>query len=208
MKIGTMGTGRMATTLGRLWAAQGHAVFFGSREAVRGEAVAADVGAGTQGGSLRDSAEFADVILLAVPWYAFVDVDRAAGDLMRDKVVIDIINPLKSSGSLALGHKWSAGEEIARTWPGANVVKAFNHIHWQLLEQPEFNGQKADAYYCSNDDQAKAVAAELAGALGFEPVDCGPIKHARYLEPLAVLWMQLAYTMHNGVDVAFKLLRR
>jgi NADPH-dependent F420 reductase len=208
MQIGILGTGRMATTLGRLWAERGHAVFFGSREAERGQAVAAEVGFGAQGGLLVDSAEFGDVILLAVPWYAFTDVERAVGDMVDGKVVIDCINPLKSSGSLALGHKWSAGEEIARTWHRAKVVKAFNHIYWELLSEPGFGAESADAYFCSNDDEAKAVAAQLASEIGFTPVDCGPIKHARYLEPLAVLWMQLAFTMHNGTDVAFKLLRR
>ena len=88
------------------------------------------------------------------------------------------------------------------------MVKVFNHIYWQLLEQPEFDGVQADAYYYSNDDQAKAVAAQLSAQSGFNPVDCGPIKHARYLEPLAVLWMQLAFTMHNGPEIAFKLLQQ
>ncbi|MCO5183234.1 MAG: NADPH-dependent F420 reductase [Anaerolineae bacterium] len=208
MRIGVLGTGRMGTTLGKLWAQNGHEIMFGSREAVRAQALAADIGEGTQGGSLKDSAEFGEVLLLSFPWYAFTDVERAVGNAVDGKIVFDCINPLKSSGSLALGHKWSAGEEIARTWHRAKVVKVFNHIYWQLLEQPEFDGVQADAYYCSNDDQAKAVAAQLSAEIGFNPVDCGPIKHARYLEPLAVLWMQLAFTMHNGPEIAFKLLRR
>jgi predicted dinucleotide-binding enzyme len=47
-----------------------------------------------------------------------------------------------------------------------------------------------------------------ATKLGFEPVDVGPLRNARNLEALAILWVHLATVGGKGRDVAFKLLRR
>ena len=44
--------------------------------------------------------------------------------------------------------------------------------------------------------------------LDFEPIDCGPLSMARYLEPLAMLWIKLAYSQGFGTDIAFRLLKR
>ena len=201
MKIGVIGTGRMGSTLGRLWAERGHQVCYGSRNV----AEVADV----LGGPVvtwAEAAEFAEVVVLAIPWYAFTDVERVIHPLVQSKVVVDCMNPLRSTGGLALGHKWSAGEEVAKTLHRAKVVKAFNHIYWTMLENPHFEEQSADLFYCSDDDSAKQVVAELANQLGFRPVDSGTIKASRLLEPLAALWIQLAFQQHNGTEFAFKLI--
>ena len=198
----------MGRALGKVWARQGHELFFGSREKARGEAVAREIGDGVRGGLVRDSAEFCDVALLAIPWYAFTDIERLVENALDGKVVIDCINPLRSTGSLALGHKWSAGEEIQKTLYRSHVVKAFNHLYASTLDNPTYQDESASAFYCSNHDQAQAVVIQLASEMGLEPVDAGPIKNARLLEPLAALWMQLAFVTHHGVDTAFKLIRR
>ena len=198
----------MGRALGKLWAQQGHDIYFGSREAARGVTVAGEIGQGVQGGSVRDSAEFCDVALLAIPWYAFTDIERAVETALDNKIVIDCINPLRSTGSLALGHKWSAGEEIQKTLHRSHVVKAFNHLYWSALDNPTYQGEAASLFYCSNYEDAKAVVIQLGSEMGFEPVDAGPIKNARLLEPLAALWMQLAFVTHQGIDTAFKLIRR
>ena len=61
--------------------------------------------------------------------------------------------------------------------------------------------------YCGDDAAAKAVARDLAAQLGFDPVDAGPLKQARSLEPLALLWVSLAIG-GMGTDIAFRLMRR
>ena len=68
-------------------------------------------------------------------------------------------------------------------------------------------GQNASAFFCGDDKNAKAVVAQLSQDIGFDPVDSGPLSNARLLEPLAVLWMQLAFSTH-GTEIAFKLLKR
>jgi hypothetical protein len=59
-----------------------------------------------------------------------------------------------------------------------------------------------------DDDEAKAVAIALAGELGFDAVDAGPLTAARDLEHLAALWIRLAYPLGHGPDIAFALVRR
>lgn len=207
LKIGIIGPGQVGTTLAKLWSQAGHRLFLGSREPEKAAVIASELGGDMQGGGIQWAAEQADVLLFSFPWYALVDIEREIGKC-AGKIIIDCINPITSSGSLALGHKRSAGEEIAQTFPLAKVVKAFNHIYLDHFSRPIFDGKPASAYFCSDHDQAKQIVIQLAQELGFEPVDIGPIKHARYLEPLALLWIQMAFHMGEGTDFTFKLLKR
>jgi predicted dinucleotide-binding enzyme len=59
-----------------------------------------------------------------------------------------------------------------------------------------------------DDTAAKQIVISLAADLGFDPVDTGPLAMCRYLEPLAMLWINLAYRQGLGPDIAFALLRR
>lgn len=204
MKISIIGTGRIGRTLAQQL--KQHDIFLGSRDASNGKKVAEEIG--VQGGSIVEAAQWCEVCVFAFPWYAFVDVEREVGDLLDGKIIIDPINPLRSTGSLAIGHKWSAGEEVAKRFHRSGVVKAFNHIYYSHFENPVFDGQAATALYCSNDDKAKAVAVQLASEMGFAPVDAGPIKNARLLEPFAVLWMQLAFITQHDIEIAFRLIGR
>lgn len=207
MKIAIIGTEAVGKMLGHKWSQAGHDVMFGSQEVATALSIAAEIPT-TTGGTITDAAAFCDVALLAFPWYAFTDIERIIDGQLDDKVVIDCINPLKSSGSLAIGHKWSAGEEIARTWHRSKVVKAFNHLHINTFENPCYDGKKATAFYCSNEDKAKEVIVQLATDLGVDPVDAGPIKNARLLEPLGALSIQLAFKLHHHSDLAFLLVDR
>ena len=207
LTIAIIGPGQIGVTLATLWAKSGHQLILASREPAKAALIAQELGHNMQGMGIADAAEEADVLLFSFPWYALVDIQREIGKC-EGKIIIDCINPITSSGSLALGHKRSAGEEIAQTFPLAKVVKAFNHIYIDHFNNPVFDGKRASAYYCSNSDEAKKVAAQLATEMGFDPVDIGPIKHARYLEPLALLWIQLAFHRGKGTEFTFKLIER
>lgn len=207
MKIGIIGTGRMGKVLGRALSQKGHSICFGSRDAATGARVSAEIGRNTTGGDMLMAVASAETIIWAVPWYAATDVIRAIGEQMAGKILIDPINPLRSTGSLAIGHKTSAAEWLQGEMPRAKVVKAFNHIYWENVTRPSINNQAVSLFYCSNYDDAKHVAHQLASDIGFAPVDAGPLKNARLLEPLAVLWLQLAFNMHLGTDMGFHLLQ-
>jgi predicted dinucleotide-binding enzyme len=98
---------------------------------------------------------------------------------------------------------------MVATWaPGARVVKVFNTTGANNMANPDFGGIAATMFYCGDDAEAKAAAARLAADLGFDPVDAGNLEQARLLEPLALLWIRLAYVQKQGREIAFKLLRR
>jgi hypothetical protein len=203
MRIGIIGAGNVGGTLGRRWAGAGHEVVFGTR---RPERVETPPGARADG--VREAAEHGEVVVLATPWDGVRDALAAAGDL-TGKVLFDCTNPLAADLSgLAIGHTTSAGEQVAALAPGARVVKIFNSTGAGNMADPLYGEQAATMFYCGDDGEAKGTAARLAADLGFEPVDAGPLRNARLLEPLAMLWISLAYVQGLGPGIAFKLLRR
>lgn len=145
----------------------------------------------------------AEVILLATPWDAVEDALRAAGPL-AGKVLLDATNPLKPQlAGLTHGRDTSGAEHVAMLAPGAKVVKVFNTIGAQHLS----DGKGVTMFLCGDDSDARKAAAQLAQDVGFEPMDVGSLKEARLLEPLALLWITLAYRRGLGHSFALSILR-
>ncbi|MBL8056869.1 MAG: hypothetical protein JNK29_09240 [Anaerolineales bacterium] len=133
---------------------------------------------------------------------------RAAGADLAGRVLVDATNPLAPGLQLALGHTTSGAEQVAAWAPGARVVKAFNTPGVENMADPHYAGQAATMLICGDDASAKAVVAGLAEALGFDVADLGGLPQARLLEPLALIWIQLAIGQKQGRGIAFRLLRR
>lgn len=209
MKIAILGAGSVGSTLGRSWAAKGHEVVFGARDpkSPRVQDAVKAAGKKAHAASLKDAAAAAEVVVVATPYDAAQDALRAAGAL-AGKVVIDATNPLKPDLSgLAIGHTTSAAETISGWAKGAKVVKCFNTIGAEHMGNPKVAGQSATMFLCGDDASAKKTAERLAQELGFEPIDAGPLRQARLLESLAMLWISLAHQQGLGTGIAFKLLR-
>jgi predicted dinucleotide-binding enzyme/predicted ester cyclase len=207
MKIGIVGSGKMGAGLGRLWAHEGHQVMFSySRRPEKLEDLVQEIGSHAQSGTPREAVRFADVVLLAVPWAAIGDAVVAAGPL-EGKIVLTCVNPLGPLG-LEVGLMSSAAEEIAKLAPGAIVIEAFNTIFAGILHsRPHLSANNTPTvFYCGDDRDAKAKTAELIGDAGLHPVDAGPLQNARYIEPLAMLMMELGYSQRLGTDIAMRLM--
>jgi predicted dinucleotide-binding enzyme len=58
--------------------------------------------------------------------------------------------------------------------------------------------------YCGDHPDAKEIAATLIRDAGFDPVDAGPLRIARYMEPFALLMGQLAYEGDRGPELAYR----
>ncbi|NIM50921.1 MAG: NAD(P)-binding domain-containing protein [Gemmatimonadales bacterium] len=114
----------------------------------------------------------------------------------------------RDPGSSKVKDLLAAAEEIAGWAKGARVVKAFNTLGAQNFLNPRFGGQVANMFICGDDVAAKSTVGKLVEELGFDLVDAGPLTSARLLEPLAMLWIRLAYAEGLGPEIAFKLLRR
>lgn len=191
MKITLIGTGRMSSTLGRLWASHGHDLAVGSRDAARAAETAREIGAATSG-SYAEALGFGEVVFLGVPWKVAEETVRMLGDF-QGRILIDPTNPVTPEADTPLTGPdgESAAERLAAVAPGAFVVKAFNTIHYANLERPVIADRQIATFLAGDDRYAKDAVALLVREVGFDPVDCGTLVRARLLEPLALLWMQL-----------------
>ena len=211
MKIGVIGSGNVGGALGKLWAAKGHDVAFGVRNPQDADvqSLLKDAGGKARAVSVQEAAASASVVVLAVPWPAVEAALKSAGNL-EGKILVDCTNPLAPDFSgLVIGTSTSAGEQVARLAKGAKVVKAFNTIGAPNFAHPQFGSERATMFICGDDSSAKQKVAQLAEDLGFEVVDAGPLTASRLLEPLAMLWIHLAFKQGLGPNGhAFKLLRR
>lgn len=210
MNIGILGAGNVGATLGKRWAASGQTVRFGVRDASKTsvvEAVAA-CGAGTSAVGVVEAAAFGEVIVLATPWEGVRDALRAAGP-MSGKVLIDCTNPLLPGlAGLEVGHTASGGETVAALVPEARVVKCFNTTGAGNMERPTYSDARTVMFLAGDDPSAKSIVLRLGEEIGFDMIDAGPLAASRLLEPLAMLWISLAYQRGLGRDFAFRLVRR
>ncbi len=108
---------------------------------------------------------------------------------------------------LVVAHTSSGAEVLARKVPKARVVSAFNTVPSEVLFgvfETRRKGQKPGLVYCGDDSRSKAIAARLIRDAGFDPVDAGPLRIARYTEPFALLVAQLAYEGKGGPELAYR----
>lgn len=206
MRIGTLGAGLMAEALAGRWAQQGHEVMVGARDVARAEVLARKIGA--RAGSLREVAEFGDVLLFAVPWQAVESTLAAAGasdGALAGKVLIDCTNPVEGERfTLITGEGHSIAEQIQGA-TDARVVKAFNLSQvsvWEtvtptLLIPSRFDGRPLAVPFAGDDQEANDVARLLIASLEREPVEVGPLHRARHLEAIAATVISL---LHGGRD--------
>lgn len=209
MKIGVIGAGNMGSSLGKFWAQNGHQLMFSySRDAAKLQKVAEAIGSNATIGTPTEAVQFADVVLLSVPYGAIQDALQAAGSL-DGKILFSCVNALLPDMSgMAIGTTTSAAEEIAKLAPGARVVEALP-LFAEVLNSPSqrFDDQIATIFYTGDDEAAKQVVADLLGEIDVEVVDAGGLKNSRFVEPAMMLLIQLAYAQNMG-QVGFKLLKR
>ena len=205
MNITIVGSGNVGRALGEAWKRAGHHITYAARDPASTKAVELKT-AGFAVVALN-AAQNADVIVLAIPWDG-VEATIAALGPLPGKVLVDATNPLTPGLKLALGFSDSAGETVARLSPRARVVKAFNTTGAGNMANSLYPGAKIMMPVASGDAEGKKIVMSLASDLGFEPVDAGPLAMSRHLEPLAMLWIKLAYAQGLGMNFGFSILRR
>jgi predicted dinucleotide-binding enzyme len=212
MRIGILGSGLMGAKLGTIFARAGHDVVFSyARHRDKLERTAREAGNHARAGTPAEAAHGADVLLLAVHWLRVDDVLKEAGEL-PGKVIVTCGLPTNAEDTeLVVGRTSSGAEELAKKVPKARVVSAFTTVPSEVLfdvfEARAKPDRHASLVYCGDDAEAKATAAGLIRDVGFEPVDAGPLRIARYTEPFALLMGQLAYEGGRGPEVAYRFVR-
>src|SRR5919199_4895558 len=208
MRIGILGSGLMGVKLGTIFARAGHEVVFSyARSEEKLKRLARQAKGKARHGTPREAAEEADALLLAVHWSRMDDVLNQAGDL-SGKVVVSCSLPMNDDDSaLVTAHTSSGAEELAKRIPTAHFVSAFNTVPSEVLFDVYAAKRKAvrpSLVYCGDDRKGKKVATALIRDVGFEPVDAGPLRIARYTEPFALLVAQLAYEGKGGPELAYR----
>ncbi len=190
-KIGIIGNGNVGSALER-----------GLKRAKR------DVRAvGNDTNAIRSTAEWADTIVLAVPFGALDELARTLGSLADGKTIVDVTNALTDDMKLAVGFETSGAEELQKKLPRARVVKGFNTQFAQHMDSGRLGEQRLTVFIAADDAEAKRDAIELANAIGFDAVDAGPLATARLLEPLGYLNIQLGYVLGLGTQIGLRLVR-
>jgi 8-hydroxy-5-deazaflavin:NADPH oxidoreductase len=214
-KVGIIGSGDVGQALGTGFASRGVKVMIGTREpgSAKLGAWKQKAGAAAQTGSFAEATAFGELVVLATAWSGTkAALDLAGGPrVFAGKVLIDATNPLAFSPgklpTLAVGHTDSGGEQVQRWLPDAKVVKGYNTVGHAHMVDPRFPGGPPDMPLCGNDAEAKVTVAAVCESFGWQSFDLGGIEAARYLEPLAIVWVH--YGLRTGTwNHAFKLLRK
>ena len=189
--IAIIGTGEVAAALGPEFTAQGHDIVYGSRSPDRDTVreLVARTGGNASATTQADAVDGADIVVLAVPWYAVEEVVANIGDL-SGKIVIDPTNPrmVGEDGLRDYAVDPSNAEWIQRWAPQSRVVKAFNTMGWETMVDPDSTGGPVTVPIVGDDPEAKAVVAGLIEGMGLEPVDLGPVRYAHVVEGMYIVW--------------------
>src|SRR4051812_22601839 len=208
MRIGILGSGLMGGKLGTIFARAGHQVVFSyARSEQKLKKLARDAKRRARAGTPREAAQDADAVLLAVHWSRMDDVLEQADDL-TGKVVVSCSQPMnKDDTALVVAHTSSGAEELAKRLPQSHFVSAFNTVPSEVLFDvygAKRRRSRPSLVYCGDDRKAKNVAEKLIRDAGFDPVDAGPLRIARYTEPFALLIAQLAYEGKRGAELSYQ----
>ena len=210
MRVGVVGSGLMGAKLGTLFARAGHEVVFSyARSEQKLSELAREAGAKARHGTVREAAQEADAVLLAVHWSRLDDVLSQTGDL-SGKVIVTCSLPMNDELGVVVAHSSSGAEMLAKRLPKAKVVSAFNTVPSEVLFavfEARRKLTRPSLVYCGDDSRSKRLAAGLIRDVGFDPVDAGPLRIARHTEPFALLVAQLAYEGQDGPELAYRFQR-
>jgi 8-hydroxy-5-deazaflavin:NADPH oxidoreductase len=208
MRIGILGSGLMGSKLGTLFARAGHDVVFSyARSEQKLKRLAREAKGNARAGTPADAVRDADALLLAVHWSRVDDVLQQAGGL-SGKILLTCSLPMNAPDTeLVISHTSSGAEELAKKARRAKVVSAFGTVPSEVffgVFDARRRKNRPSLVYCGDDKGAKRVAATLIRDIGFDPVDAGTLRVARYLEPFALLMAEVAYEGKGGPEVAYR----
>lgn len=206
MNILIIGTGNMGRGIATRALAGKNTVTLHDEEGAKAQALATELGASVAG-DVRDAIAASDIVVIATPYAASLEVARRLGHSLGNKIVVDISNPLNESYSdLVTAPDTSAAEEIRKLLPpSVKLVKAFNTTFAGTLAAGKVAGQQLDVFLAGDDDAAKATVAEFVKAGGMNAIDTGALERARQLEALGFLGIQLQFRLNTGFATAWKL---
>lgn len=208
MAISIIGAGNVGMALAKAIIAKGEKVVFGVPDPAKYREVVSRMGAAASIGPTDVAIAAGEIVILAVPFAAAMNIARSIPD-WQAKILVDATNPLAPGlAGLTVGTTTSGAEEIAEAASGARVVKAFNTTGAENMADSRYPGGSVFMPVCGDDAEARSRIVALATLIGFDSVDCGDLSVARYLEPFAMTWIHMAIKLGYGRRFAFARLQR
>ncbi len=212
-KVGILGSGIVAQTLGNGFIKHGYEVMLSSRDTSKLHEWKKNGGKHAQVGSLQEAAKFGDIIVLAVLGRAAAEaIEEAGPQHLNGKTIIDTTNPISEEmpeiGVLKFftDLNESLMEQLQERFPEMHFVKAFNSIGNAHMVNANFKEGKPSMFICGNNDLARSDVKTIVEQFGFEAEDMGKAEASRAIEPLCMLWCIPGF-LRNQWSHAFKLLK-
>jgi len=192
VKIGIIGKGNVGLAIGKGLSSKGHEIRFGHRDPKE---------------PVAEAAKWGEVVVMAVPFKAVPDVIKEINSIVDEKPLLDVTNALDENGELAVGFSTSAAEELQKKLPKAYVIKAFNTVFAQNQSTGKIGNEQLTLFVAGDNQKAKQTIMDLGKDMGFDVVDAGQLRTSRYLEPMAMLLMGLAFNLKMGTAIGYKLVK-
>ena len=211
-RIGIIGSGIVAKTLGAGFLKHGYSVMLGTRQPEKLFEWQKEKGTNAKIGSFKEVGEFGELLVLAVKGTAAkAALDLIGSEILEDKTIMDATNPIADqppiNGVLQFftDQNGSLMEELQGAYPKANFVKAFSSVGSAKMVNPSFE-TKPSMFICGNSESAKQAVSKIVDLFGWEVEDMGSVEAARAIEPLCMLWCIPGF-LDNQWTHAFKLLK-
>lgn len=205
MKIGIIGTGNVGGALATKWAKAGHEIFLGVQDInnFKGKELLANPK--TIAHSVEDAVKNSEIILIATPAPAAVEVAKSLGDT-TGKIIIDAMNIVMGRGPAGFSN---TADAILANTQTKDVVKCFNTTGFNNMEDPIYGNTSLDLFMAGDSVKGKEVTRKLALDAGFsECYSVGGNDKFQLMEQFAFFWINLAMMQGQGRDIGFKLLKR
>jgi hypothetical protein len=192
MKVAIIGKGHVGSAVAKGLTSKGHEVKFGHRDPKE---------------PVLEAAQWGEIVFIAVPYDAVAQTAKELGSAADGKPVVDVTNAIGPKGELAVGFSTSGAEELQKMLPKAFVVKALNTVFAANQSTGQIGQEQLTLFVAGDQAKAKKTVMRLGKDIGFEPIDAGPLKNARYLEPMAMLIIDLGYMLGMGTNIGYKLVK-
>jgi 8-hydroxy-5-deazaflavin:NADPH oxidoreductase len=203
MEIAIIGAGRVGQALAQALVTQRYTVRFGVPEPARHAQLPARFKGRASVHPVAEAIEPVELAILATPYPAGLQVARDTADWAQ-RILVDATNPIAPSmAGLLVGTTTSGAEQIAAAARHARVVKCFNTTGFENLSKPQYPAGALFMPLAGDDAAARQRVLALATLIGFEPVDMGGLAAARYLEPWAMVWIEMAMRLGHGRRFGF-----
>jgi hypothetical protein len=197
--IAVIGAGHIGGTLGRKWAAAGHEVTFGARDAAGMALAGLAREAGAKVATIPEAVGAAEVVAFAIPGGTMGARVSELAPQLAGKIVIDAANNIS-------GPVMNSAAAVAAAAPTARYFRAFNSLGWEMLDDPLIEGTRADMFFCGPDGEHRVAVEQLIGDVGLRPVWLGGPEAAETVDGVLRLWLTMVMQRGHSRRLAINLL--